>query len=101
LEAFAKEYDPFMIVANVNIFPKNKRRACNRNIAYLGKGEAANMYLSEKENFLGWMQPNPYAIKKIKLHNRAFKPNRNLKVVISFLFGRCHGSTKPIREIGR
>lgn len=80
LEAFAKDYHPFMIVAQT-IFPKIKQELCNRNIAYLEAN--GNIYLNEKETFL-WLDANePIAIKH-KTTNRAFTKT-GLKVVYQFL----------------
>ncbi len=80
LEAFAKEYHPFMIVA-LSIFPKIKQELRNRNIAYLEAN--GNIFLSEKETFL-WLDANePIAIKH-KTTNRAFTKT-GLKVVYQFL----------------
>jgi hypothetical protein len=80
LEAFAKEYEPFMIVAQ-RIFPKIKQELRNRNIAYLEAN--GNIYLNEKETFL-WLDANePLAIKQ-KTTNRAFTKT-GLKVVYQFL----------------
>lgn len=80
LEAFAKEYEPFMIVAQT-IFPKIKQELRNRNIAYLEAN--GNIYLNEKETFL-WLDANePIAIKQ-KTTNRAFTKT-GLKVVYQFL----------------
>lgn len=80
LEAFAKEYPPFMIVAQ-RIFPKIKQELRNRNIAYLEAN--GNIYLKEGETFL-WLDANePIAIKR-KTTNRAFT-RTGLKVVYQFL----------------
>lgn len=80
LEALAKEYHPFMIVAQT-IFPKIKQELRNRNIAYLEAN--GNIYLNEKETFI-WLDANePIAIKQ-KTTNRAFTKT-GLKVVYQFL----------------
>ena len=80
LEAFAKEYHPFMIVAQ-RIFPKIKQELRNRNIAYLEAN--GNIYLNEKETFL-WLDTNEPITIKQKTTNRAFTKT-GLKVVYQFL----------------
>lgn len=80
LEAFAKEYHPFMIVAQ-RIFPKIKQELRNRNIAYLEAN--GNIYLNEKETFL-WLDANEPITIKQKTTNRAFTKT-GLKVVYQFL----------------
>jgi len=80
LEAFAKEYYPFMIVAQ-SIFPKIKQELRNRNIAYLEAN--GNIYLNEKEIFL-WLDANEPITIKQKTTNRAFTKT-GLKVVYQFL----------------
>lgn len=80
LEALAKEYHPFMIVAQ-RIFPKIKQELRNRNIAYLEAN--GNIYLNEKETFL-WLDANDPITIKQKTTNRAFTKT-GLKVVYQFL----------------
>ncbi|MCM4172394.1 hypothetical protein DHD32_12945 [Arenibacter sp. TNZ] len=80
LEAFAKEYHPFMIVAQ-SIFPKIKQELRKRNIAYLEAN--GNIYLNEKETFL-WLDANETIAIKHKTTNRAFTKT-GLKVVYQFL----------------
>lgn len=80
LEALAKEYHPFMIVAQ-RIFPKIKQELRNRNIAYLEAN--GNIYLNEKETFL-WLDANEPITIKQKTTNRAFTKT-GLKVVYQFL----------------
>ena len=80
LEAFAKEYHPFMIVAQ-SIFPKIKQELRNRNIAYLEAN--GNIFINEKETFL-WLDVNEPITIKHKTTNRAFTKT-GLKVVYQFL----------------
>ncbi len=93
LEAFAKEYDPFMIVAQ-RIFPKIKEELRNTNIAYLEAN--GNMYLNEKEIFL-WLDTNEPVPIKNKTTNRAFTKT-GLKVVHQFLLDYAWVN-KTYREI--
>ena len=80
LEAFAKEYHPFMIVAQ-RIFPKIKQELRNRNIAYLEAN--GNIYLNENGIFL-WLDANEPIEIKNKTTNRAFTKT-GLRVVYQFL----------------
>lgn len=93
LEAFAKDYNPFMIVAQT-IFPKIKQELRSRNIAYLEAN--GNIYLNEKGIFL-WLDANePIAIKH-KTTNRAFTKT-GLKVVYLLLLDNTWVN-KTYREI--
>ncbi len=93
LEALAKEYHPFMIVAQ-SIFPKIKQELRNRNIAYLEAN--GNVYLNEKETFL-WLDVNEPITIKQKTTNRAFTKT-GLKVVYQFLLDDAWVN-KTYREI--
>lgn len=80
LEAFAKKYHPFIIVAQ-SISPTIKQELRNRNIAYLEAN--GNIYLNEKGTFL-WLDANKPIVIKHEATNRAFTKT-GLKVVYQFL----------------
>lgn len=95
LEGLAKDYPPFMIVAQ-SIFPKIKQELRQRNIAYLEAN--GNVYINEKGIFLWLDGHNPIPIKH-KNTNRAFTKT-GVRVVYQFLLDDAW-INKTYREIAQ